>query len=443
MKINNLLFGLLLLSFGSAFAQERTNLDLKDALDLLLKNSNEVILANTKAETKKYEWQQTKDHQLPDVKLSGQYFRLTDADVDFKLNSGQSSGGSGAPAPQVNQLMIGQANASLPIFAGGKIRNSIQASENLYKAELAKSSNTKEETALKVIEYYAQLYKSLKTVELIQDNLKSAEQRVKDFTNLEQNGIIARNDLLKAQLQLAKVQLSLEEANKNVNVVNYALVTLLKLPEGYKIGIDEHQFDGNAPLTAIATSEQALQNRKDLEAIHFYQKANENNIKIARSGYFPSIALSAGYVALSLQNVVDVTNAINFGGGISYNLSSLFKTPKEIKVAKSKSEEMKQTEAMLSEGIKIQTQQAFENFALTQKQNKVYQQAIEQATENYRIVKDKHDNGLATTNDLLDADVEQLNAQINFANSRANVLLKYYEMLSASGLLTSSFNLTK
>lgn len=431
---------MLFLSLGQAFAQERTNLNLKDALSLLSKNSNEVILANTKAETKKLEWEQSKNHQYPDVKLSGQYFRLTDADVDLKLNTGQSSGGSSL---KVNELMIGQANASLPIFAGGKIRNSIQASENLYKAELAKSSNTKEEAALKVIEYYAQLYKSLKTVELIQDNLKSAEQRVKDFTNLEQNGIIARNDLLKAQLQLAKVQLSLEEANKNVNVVNYALVTILKLPEGYKIGIDEHQFDENAPLTAIATSEQALQSRKDLEAIHFYQKANENNIKIARSGYFPSIALSAGYVALSLQNVADVTNAINFGGGISYNLSSLFKTPKEVKVAKSKAEELKQTEAMLHEGIKIQTQQGFENFALAQKQNNVYKQAIEQATENYRIVKDKHDNGLATTNDLLDADVEQLNAQINFANSRANVLLKYYEMLSASGLLTSSFNLTK
>jgi hypothetical protein len=29
-------------------------------------------------------------------------------------------------------------------------------------------------------------------------------------------------------------------------------------------------------------------------------------------------------------------------------------------------------------------------------------------SENYRIIKDKYDNGLSDTNDLLEADVEQL-----------------------------------
>jgi len=71
----------------------------------------------------------------------------------------------------------------------------------------------------------------------------------------------------------------------------------------------------------------------------------------------------------------------------------------------------------------------------------VYKEAIDQAFENFRIVKDKHENGLATTNELLEADVEQLNAKINFANSRANIMLKYYEMLAASGTLLASFNL--
>lgn len=438
MKTYKLLIVLTFINF-CFYSQERTNLNLKDALELLVKNNNEVNLAKTKVATKKMEWQQIKDNKYPDIKIGGQYYRLTAANVDNKLKSSQSS----TSDLKVNQFILGQANASLPIFAGFKIKNSIHVNENLYKAEIANSENTIEETSMKIIEYYAQLYKALKTVELIEDNLKSAEQRVNDFNNLVENGIIARNDLLKAQLQWSKIQLSLDEANKNVNIINYALITLLKLPIDFKIGIDEHQFDGSTPLLAIENDEQALKNRKDLEALHFYQKANENSIKIARSGYFPSLALNSGYIAISLQNVVDVTNAVNFGGGISYNLSSLFKTKNEVKVAKSKAEELKIQEALLLDAIKIETQQAFENFSLAQKQNKVYQQAIDQATENYRIVKDKYDNGLATTNDLLDADVEQLNAKINFATSRANILLKYYEMLSASGTLTSSFNLTK
>jgi hypothetical protein len=46
------------------------------------------------------------------------------------------------------------------------------------------------------------------------------------------------------------------------------------------------------------------------------------------------------------------------------------------------------------------------------KQDIVYDEAVEQASENYRIIKDKYDNGLSDTNDL-EADVEQLGSQIN------------------------------
>ena len=73
---------------------------------------------------------------------------------------------------------------------------------------------------------------------------------------------------------------------------------------------------------------------------------------------------------------------------------------------------------------------------------KVYTEAVGQADENFRIVKDKYDNGLSDTNDLLEADVEALGAKINQAYAKANVVLKYYELLEAAGQLTQSFNST-
>ena len=449
MKINNLLLLLFLFLGLSNYAQnsakqnlkESSNLNLKEAIELAINKSNEASLANTKTQTRSLELQSVKNNQYPDFKISGQYLRLTNATINLKSNS--NSGGTPNAAPKVNQLILGQANLNLPLFSGFKLQNNINLSESLYQAELANSSQTKEEIAMKVVEYYANLYRAQKAVLLIQENLKSAEQRVKDFTNLEKNGIIARNDLLKAQLQESKVQLTLDEAHKNVNVLNYYLVNLLKLSDDYTIGIDEHQFDNNQAINVIRNEEEALKNRKDLEALHFVEKASNYSIKVARSGYFPSLNLVAGYTALNLENVVTVGNAVNLGMGVSYNLSSIFKNGKEVKIAKSKALETQKTEAILTENIKIQVQQAFENYTLSLKQNLVYEQAIAQSSENYRIVKDKYDNGLSNTNDLLEADVEQLNSKINYAYSRANIMLKYYEMLSASGALTSSFNLTK
>jgi outer membrane protein TolC len=76
---------------------------------------------------------------------------------------------------------------------------------------------------------------------------------------------------------------------------------------------------------------------------------------------------------------------------------------------------------MLTDDIKIQVKKAIEDYDLALKQDLVYNQAVEQASENYRIIKDKYDNGLSDTNDL-EADVEQLGSNINKTLARANVI---------------------
>jgi outer membrane protein TolC len=76
---------------------------------------------------------------------------LTNAAVDFKINQNNS----GSQEPPINQLMIGQLNTSVPVFSGFKIQNSIKVYENLYEAEIATTTQTKEDIALRVIDYYA------------------------------------------------------------------------------------------------------------------------------------------------------------------------------------------------------------------------------------------------------------------------------------------------
>ena len=434
MKIKKqILYVVLIFGVAKGFSQE-TILNLKEAIDLAISKSNDAVLANMKTETKKLEYEVVKNIQYPDFKISGQYLRLAGAKVDLK--SANSSAGN---SPDVNELIIGQANINMPIFSGFKIQNSIKANANLYKVEQLKSLQSTEEIAMKVVEYYANLYRAQKSVKLISESLKTSEQRSKDFADLEKNGIIARNDLLKAQLQQSRVQLSLDEMKKNVSILNFYLVTLMKLPENYKIGIDEHQFDNGKSALKIRTFDDALKNRKDLEAFTFIEKAADNNINISKSAYYPQIVLKAGYAALQLQNVATITNAMTFGLGFNYDLSTIFKVGKDIKLSKNKLSITQINHEILTENIKVQNQQALENYNLTLKQNLVYEQAVGQATENYRIVKDKNDNGLATTTELLEADTEQLNSKLNYALSRANSFLKYYEMQSAAGTLTATF----
>jgi outer membrane protein TolC len=135
------------------FAQEKKTMSLTDAIDLVIHNSNEAVLANTKVAASKLEMEILKYNQYPSAKISGQYLKLTGANVNSHL------GGAGGGL-DVSQLLLGQANVSMPIFSGFKIKNSISASENNYKAQSFTASHTKEELALDVVELFASLYKS-------------------------------------------------------------------------------------------------------------------------------------------------------------------------------------------------------------------------------------------------------------------------------------------
>ncbi len=444
MKTNSLLLGaLLILGFAESRAQEKKSLTLNEAISLATTQSNEANLADTKIATSKYESQTIKNSRYPNLKLSGQFQRLTGAEVTSKLGGSQpAEGETPSASPKVDQLVLGQASLSIPVFSGFKISNNIKASENRYQAEIFNAKNTKEQLAMNTVILYVNLYKAQQSVSLIQENLKSAQQRVKDFTAMEENGLIARNDLLKSQLQSSNIELSLEDAKKKVSTINYQLVNLLKLNEGTQLIPEEAVFANSLAQKASVTEIDALAGRSDLESLKWLEKASENDIKKAEGNYYPSVNLLGGYAALNLKNALEVKNAMNFGVGVSYDLSSIFKNGKDVKLAKSIASETKQSADILTDRIKVEVQEAQENYALSLKQFKVYQEAVVQADENYRIVKDKYDNGLSDTNDLLEADVQDLQAKLNEAFSKADIAQSYYELLNASGKLTDSFNLT-
>jgi len=443
MNMKTLVLALCSLALTKAVAQQKS-LSVKEAVELALQNSNESQLAAAKVATKGDDLAVTRNNLYPDFKLSGQYLRLTNANVRLASNNDSSSdpgsGSSNSGSPKVNSLAFGQAAFNLPVFSGGRLRHSIEAADNLYKSEQANAAQTKEEVAIQVVEYYAALYKAQRSVELLRESLESNNQRVKDFTAREENGLIARNDLLKVQLQKSQVQLSLDEAEKNVRVINYELVQLLKLPASTEIIVDPSNVDPNLFAIPITPETDAISKRHDFEAITFAEKAADAHVKVAKSAFFPSLSLTGGYVALDLQNVATVTNAMNVGVGVSYNLSSIFKTNKDVKAAKSRVDELRVQKELLSDRIKTDIVKAREDYDLSIKQDEVYNEAVAQAAENYRIIRDKYDNGLADTTDLLDADVAELSAKINLAYARANRVLKFYELLEATGGLTESFN---
>ncbi|STD59593.1 efflux transporter, outer membrane factor (OMF) lipoprotein, NodT family [Empedobacter falsenii] len=385
-------------------------------------------VAEAAKNTSEYKVQSAKNNRLPDISLSGQYMHLfTTTNVDIKLPMQSSGGGMGV---EPNQLLLGQASASVPVFAGFKIKNAIKSNELMVDLSNLQIEATKENVVWQAINLYFGLYKTQRSIDVLNENLVRANQRVKDFQNFLDNGIIARNDLLRAKLQASNVQVAIDEAETQYKNINYRLNLLTGQDESKIVHVDNVET-----LKTINQNSQDYVNRTDIKSYDVKNQIADSQIKIAKAAYYPQLAVSAGYIAMDIDKVASVTNATNVGVGLKYDLSSLYKNKAEVEIAKAQKLENEMQKETTIDKAKVEMNEAFQKYDLAKKKNNVYKEAVEQANENYRIVKDKNDNGLADTDDLLEADVQQLQAKINQVVGDADEQLAIYEYYYTTGIL--------
>lgn len=422
-------------------AQDTKKLTLNEAIDLSLQNNKQLKNSQAKVEEAVAAVKEAKEKKLPNASISGSYLRLSSANIDMKTKSSNppSQGSSG---PDANQAMYGILNVSQPLYSGGRIKYGIQSAQFLEKASRLDGENDQASVIQNTLEAFANLFKANTAVILVNENLLQNKQRVKDLENLEKNGLLARNDLLKAQLQESNVELNLLDAQNNLQIANLNMNIMLGLPDNTKLQLDTAGIEKKHDNRTIEDYVQsALTSRKDKAALGYRIKAAETGVKAVNAEKLPSLNITGGYVAANIPHVISVTNAINLGVGVSYNIASLWKTRSKVQQAAARVKQLQLTESLMDDNVKLQVNKNYMTLLSLRKKIDVYEKAKEQANENYRIVKNKFDNQLATTSDLLEADVAKLQASLAYTLARADAFVAYNQLLESAGLLTG--NITK
>lgn len=428
-------------------AQEVKCLKMDDAIRMGLNSSHQLQASKAKLSQAQASYREAKERRLPDFKLSGAYLLLLNTDIDLKMKSGGStnSGGSSteqpsqaSALPSPNEAAYAMANLSLPLFAGFKIQSGVESAKYLQEASQMDLQKDQSDVIQRIVAAYTSLYKASAGVALVTENLRQAEARVKDMSNMEQNGLLARNDLLKAQLQKSNVALALLDAQSNYRLANQQMNLLLGLAEETRIQTDTSFLTLAEQHSLNEWESIALNKREDAAALGYRLKAAEIGIKYAKSDYYPSLALTGGYIGAYVPNILTINDAVNAGVGLSYSPSSLWKTGAKVNQAKARLSEIEANQAQLLDGIRLQVAQAFEQYQLCKEKIAVYALAVTQSEENYRIVNNKYHNSLATTTDLLDADIAQLQAKLNYAFAKADAYGAYIKLQQTTGTLKAS-----
>ncbi|MBT2620428.1 MULTISPECIES: TolC family protein [Chryseobacterium] len=435
-KINNSIIALsLFIGIANTNAQEKKQLSLDEAVQLGIQNSKNLKIDAAKIEEATADLLEAKNKQLPDFKLSGQYMRLTNAKVDLKFLNESGSGGGGMASPK--SVFLGQANLSMPLYSGGRIKYGIESAKYLVEASKLSTENDKIAIAYNVAQAYNNLFKANQSIKVLEENLTASNQRDETFLKMENNGLIARNDRLKANLQTSNIELQLLEAKNNYNIANINMDLLLGIPEATIIEVDPNYIDeaqDAKPVDYYLT--EAQQNRKDLQALSQQRRAAQLGSKAAKAENLPTIALTGGYIAADAPDFLTVYNAVNVGVGIQYNLANIWKKNSSLRQSQAREKQLEASNELLNDNIKLDVNREYQNTDYSKQRIAVFEKSAVQANENYRITKNKFDNGLATMTELLDADAAQISANVGVINAKADAALAYRKLLQTTGTLT-------
>jgi outer membrane protein TolC len=430
--------GLLFLTLGisvSALAQEMAPLKLDEAIETALKNNREVILASLEQESSVAKFRQTNAVFLPQVNLSYTAFTtnnplnafgfklqqqsITQTDFDPRLLNNPSATQNFMVKAEVNQPLI---NMDM-IYA----RKAAHEQIDLYSY---KTKRTKEYVTFEVHKAYEQLQLAHDAVKVLTEALRAVNSIYASTNQRFEKGFLQKSDVLQVQVQVNAMESKLAEAKSNVQNASDYLSLLMGAKSGAIYSVDSI----NKNTTVEIKETQVPDNRADFKAMQSALKAQDQMLNSGRMAYLPKLN-AFGNFQINDKSVFGF-NSQSYLLGAQFSWNVFAGTATRNKVSEYKAERTKieqqlayQKEQSQLELNKTNRQLNDASFAIAHSET-----AVSQAEEALRILKNRFEQGLVTTNDLLQA--QSILSQQKLM--RAQAIFQYNSTLSYLQFLTST-----
>jgi outer membrane protein TolC len=431
--------GLWVVGIGGGMAQTSpATLPLDNAIQLALKNNTALRLADTRTEAAEARLQEVRERALPQANASLAYSRY---DLTNAFAFGQGADGKplfGIPAGAFNST-IGGVTVSQEVFGGFAEKSARLSADLLVRASRLDAQRNRQELVYTVTEAYYNLVKLIRSTAVIDENIRQVEEREREARNLEKEGVVTANEVLKIQLQRNNLQLSRLQADKARQTALYNFGLLLGLPDDQPVSIDTTLRNPAVSLESMpGLLTRAVQTRPEVQANVLRVQAADAQLRNVKSALYPHLGVSAGYnyinpTARLIPEANSFISAWNVGMGIRYNIGSLYSLKGRLNGAKTAVEQASLQSRQQTDQIRSEVVTAYHTYQLALEQQNVIRTAVAQAQENYRLAESRFRNGLVGATDLLEANGFLLQAQLNAINATVDAQLAYQRLLKASG----------
>lgn len=425
---------LMIATFQTVFSQDTISISKTELEQKILDNNFQIKMAQKEAELADAELLGTRAMYLPNInasytfsntnnplyafgsKLNQERITMTDFNPD-NLNSPKSISNFATKLeiqqPIINMDAVYQKKA-------GQIKSEVLK---------IKTERTKEYVQFELKKAYMTLQMAYKMVETLENARTTTLANKKVIDNYYKNGIIQKSEVLYMDVRLKEIENQIHFAKSNVkNASDYL----------YFLFDEDYQNKVLKPTESLEYQESIVENnptlninRKDLQAYQKSLEAYDLMIKSSKAKFLPKLNAFGSFEMYDNKIAQFDANGYLAGIQLSWNVFDGLKAKSEqekykAELSKTQTEiqqYQKQSELELNK-ISRQVQDAENKVNLTQL-------AWEQSKEAYRIRKNRYDQGLEKSADLLTSETQMSQKELEHIQAifEYNTALEYYKFL--------------
>jgi len=330
--------------------------------------------------------------------------------------------------------------ARQPLFAGGAILANYQASS------IGEDAAHLEETAKyqDVVQNVKIAYFNILRAQRIQDAARQAVEMLNAHRDVAQNyfnvGMIPKNDLLHAEVELANGKQALVRANNAVELAKSSFNTVLKRKIFAPIEVVDILIYHHLKQSFEECLNIAQQARPELKISSLRAAQAGKLVRVAQSDYFPSLSVLGNYTRFGDNPSVsgsDYKDAESWYlmAVASWNFWEWGKTKFRVDASKAKENQALEASKELNDQITLEIKNAYLILQETESQIVVWQKVIEQAEENFRISEERYKERVSTSTEVLEAQTLLTKAKSEYANALGDYNVNYAKLQRAMGTI--------
>ncbi len=270
-------------------------------------------------------------------------------------------------------------------------------------------------------------YHVLRTQALLrvaEESVRRDEETLEDARKLARGGVIEREKVLCAEVQLSESRRLLDNSAEASAIAGASLNLAIGIKRGEPIQVVEPRelppFFGSLPVYL----EVAVAQRKEFDVARRSVQVAQEGSRVAKADFAPRVVGEGAMI--DLQQASPQAHADIAVGFIKLEWQ-LFEGGKRIaqqRIADSKIRETMAQAESVADTIAFQVNETYRRLITAQLGIERFRPAVDQARENYRLVRARAAQGDATPTETIDAETALVRAQQNYLNS-------IYDYLSA------------